>query len=217
MSRFATHGKAGSPASTGRRLSMPVRRPGRFTHSGMSLIEVLVATLVVALGILAMVAMQLNATRFTKTAEVRTLGTLLVNDLADRMRANRGDLKTGGYVYATPYPATGAVTEPAVASNECNAPDKDCSTADATGLTALAAADKADWLRRVYFALPNGSARIGAYDANHSAVDVWLIWMDPDGDKSEMATNECPSNAVAAAATGSTAVTPRCLYFRINV
>jgi type IV pilus assembly protein PilV len=189
----------------------------RATQTGMSLIEVLVATLVVALGILAMVAMQLNATRFTKTAEVRTLGTLLVNDLADRMRANRADLAAGGYAYSAAYPADGAVTAPTLV-DDCNAQDKGCSTVNSTtGLTNLAAKDKSDWLRSVFFALPSGSARIGAYDAADNAVDVWLIWMDPDGDTSEMATNECPAGAVATPGTGKTAVKPRCLYFRINV
>jgi type IV pilus modification protein PilV len=162
------------------------------------------------------VAMQLNATRFTKTAEVRTLGTLLVNDLADRMRANRADLKAGGYAYSAAYPATGAVSEPAEV-DDCNTQSKDCSTADTAGLSTLAAKDKSDWLRSVFFALPSGSARIGAYDAADNAVDVWLIWMDPDGDTSEMATNECPAGAVATPDTGKTAVKPRCLYFRINV
>ncbi|RZK98755.1 MAG: type IV pilus modification protein PilV, partial [Rubrivivax sp.] len=54
---------------------------------GASLIEVLVAILVVSIGILSMVAMQANAVKFSKTSENRAIGALLVNDLADRLRA----------------------------------------------------------------------------------------------------------------------------------
>ena len=61
----------------------------RSRAGGVSLIEVLVALLVVSLGILAMSGLLTNSTRYGKTSEFRAVATLLANDIADRMRANK--------------------------------------------------------------------------------------------------------------------------------
>ena len=58
------------------------------TQRGATLIEVLVSILLMALGVLAMAAMQVNAVQYGKTSEFRTVASLLANDLSDRMRAN---------------------------------------------------------------------------------------------------------------------------------
>lgn len=182
---------------------------------GASLIEVLVAILVVSIGILSMIAMQANAVKFNKTSENRAIGALLVNDLADRMRANRAGFYGNQYVFTAAYPSNGAVIEPTALST-CNDATSSC-TADE-----LAAKDLRDWRRAVFFALPGGFARISAWDSTNNAVDVWLAWLDPNdtaesGTQDPVAANECPSSFVGAAATGTTAVTPRCMYFRINL
>ncbi|WP_372777020.1 type IV pilus modification protein PilV [Litorivivens sp.] len=65
--------------------------------AGFSLIEVLVALLVTALGILGLVAANLNALKFNQTADVRSHATLLAYDIADRMRANRDAALAGLY------------------------------------------------------------------------------------------------------------------------
>lgn len=186
-------------------------------HLGASLIEVLVAILVVSVGILSMVAMQANAVKFSKTSENRAIGALLVNDLADRMRANRAGFYGDQYAFATAsYPGSGVVTEP-TALDTCNTSATSCSADQ------LAAKDLSDWRRSVFFALPGGFARISARDTTNNAVDVWLAWLDPtdtaEGGVSQdpTAVNECPANFVGSAATGATQAKPRCMYFRINL
>lgn len=64
---------------------------------GFSLIEVLVALVITALGIVGLVAAQLNALKFNQTADVRSHATLLAYDIADRMRANRQAALAGHY------------------------------------------------------------------------------------------------------------------------
>lgn len=64
---------------------------------GFSLIEVLVALVVTALGVLGLVGAHLNAMKFNDTASVRSHATLLAYDIADRMRANRRDALSGSY------------------------------------------------------------------------------------------------------------------------
>jgi type IV pilus assembly protein PilV len=63
-------------------------------QAGFSLLEVLVAVLVLSVGVLGMAGLQLNSMKFNQTA------TILSYDIADRMRANRAVAKAGGYSIA---------------------------------------------------------------------------------------------------------------------
>ncbi|HCS26212.1 MAG TPA: type IV pilus modification protein PilV [Spongiibacteraceae bacterium] len=65
--------------------------------AGFSLIEVLVALVVTALGVVGLVAAQLNALKYNQTSDVRTHATLLAYDIADRLRANRLAALAGSY------------------------------------------------------------------------------------------------------------------------
>lgn len=63
---------------------------------GASLMEVLVAVLVVAVGVLGVAGLQLESARNNRAAMERTLATLLATDLAERWRTN----PQGGYATA---------------------------------------------------------------------------------------------------------------------
>ena len=178
-------------------------------QSGISLIEVLVAMLIASLGILSMIAMQVNATKYTKTSEFRTMGTLLIGDLADRMRANRAGYLANLYTFTTAYPADGAVTAPAATSN--------CKTSDCDS-AAMAAQDMNEWQRAVSFALPGGLVRVTAPTitpaTNDNTADVWLIWQDPQsGAALDGIGTECANAGIPNTAT----VTPRCMHFVISI
>lgn len=56
---------------------------------GVALIEVLIAIVVTVFGLLAMVAMQLRATKLESESYQRTQAILLVDDMAQRIKANR--------------------------------------------------------------------------------------------------------------------------------
>jgi type IV pilus assembly protein PilV len=178
----------------------------------MSLIEVLVSILVVSLGILVMIVMQVNASKIAKTSEFRAMGSLLASDIADRMRANpQGVLDATGnkYQFEDGYPADGLVPIPEAPST-CEATD--CSAAD------LAVHDLQAWQRTVAASLPGGWVRISALDAADRAVDMWLIWSDPDGANNNLGANECPKDVVADPGEGKVATAaPHCMYFRINL
>ena len=64
---------------------------------GFSLIEVLVALVITALGVLGLVGAHLNAMKFNHIASVRSHATFLAYDIADRMRANRRAALFGSY------------------------------------------------------------------------------------------------------------------------
>lgn len=58
-------------------------------HKGFSMIEVLIALLVLAVGLLGFALLQTMNLRFTQSAQQRTHATNLAYDLLDQMRANR--------------------------------------------------------------------------------------------------------------------------------
>ncbi len=64
---------------------------------GSSLLEVLIALVVLGLGVLGMVAMQATSLKSNQTALVRTQATELVNEISDLMRANRNAALAGSY------------------------------------------------------------------------------------------------------------------------
>jgi type IV pilus assembly protein PilV len=64
---------------------------------GFSLIEVLVAVLVLAIGLLGVAALQINATRANQSAELRSQASMLAYFMLDAMRANREAARAGSY------------------------------------------------------------------------------------------------------------------------
>lgn len=55
---------------------------------GVSLIEVMVAIFIMAVGLLGAAAMQLNALKYTDSSRYRTQATFIAYDMLDRIRAN---------------------------------------------------------------------------------------------------------------------------------
>lgn len=62
------------------------RRPGR--NAGFSLIEVLIALLLLAIGLLGLAFLQVINVRYTSSAEHRTIATNLATEVLDMMRSN---------------------------------------------------------------------------------------------------------------------------------
>ena len=117
---------------------MPVRKPSGIQapharrQNGVSIVEALVALVVLSIGVLGIAVMFLQSVRANRTALTRTLAVQLVNDMADRIRANRG--AKDSYVLAAGTPPTGT------------APN--CATADCTP-QALASYDLIQWYTAV--------------------------------------------------------------------
>ncbi len=66
-------------------------------QGGMTLIEVLVALLVLSIGLLGVAGLQWQALRSNHGAHLRSQATILAHDIADRMRANRTEAEDGAY------------------------------------------------------------------------------------------------------------------------
>ena len=90
--------------SSGRKVVVPR------AQKGASLIEVLIAVLVLAIGLLGIAAMQATALRSSQSAYVRSQGVVNTYSIIDAMRANRGGAKAGSYDmdWTCTAPSTGA-------------------------------------------------------------------------------------------------------------
>lgn len=132
--------------------------------AGFSMIEVLVAVLVLSIGLLGMAALMASSMRNNQSANFRTQATNLAYDYIDMMRAN---------ITNAPKYARASFTNPAV----CNVPQ---APFDYEECDSLHDCDRAKWASKLCYTLPNGRGRAtlnsvgdGAYD-----VSVEVCWSD---------------------------------------
>ena len=78
---------------------------------GFTMIEVLIAVLVLAIGLLGMAHMQASGMRSTHGAYLRTQATFLAGDILDSMRANVTPARAGSYDVAFGGAGTGGTVE----------------------------------------------------------------------------------------------------------
>lgn len=193
---------------------MPVhhhpRRP-RLDQHGATLIEVLVAALLLAIGLLAMIGIQATAVRLSKDAQSRNVATELANSFAEQIRANQAGALAGAYVYTVPYAPLNGPVPPAAPA---------CDTAVPCTGAQVAAVDLARWRESVRQSLPGGG--LIATLNNPAAVtqapvmDLWVLWLEPQGDDpGDAATAQLNTNCPAQ--MGNPNPRPQCMLFRIQL
>jgi type IV pilus assembly protein PilV len=139
----------------------PLGASGARRDGGFSLIEVLVALVVLSVGLLGLAALQSTSMQFNASAYVRSQATILAYDIADRIRANRQSALAGDYT--SPYPGV----LPA-----CN---------DPIAAGTVAQEDLAAWRRALVCSLPNGS---GEVDFDGDATDGGILTIRVSWDES---------------------------------
>ena len=140
----------------------PFNRPT--SNAGFTLIEVLVALIVVSIGLLGLAGLQATSVRFNQQAYLRSQAVQQAYDMADRIRANARGMWDGNY-----DDIDGTETDPGCIST-------DCSPAD------LADTDAVAWNAQNVAALPNGAGTV-ARDAAATAVvfNIVVNWSEgPD-------------------------------------
>lgn len=147
-------------------------------QSGTSLIEVLVAVLILTVGLLSMIALHAASMRYGKMAEFKTTATQLAEDLSDRMRGNVTGVRAGNYVRTAAWSDDlGVQSVPAVET--CTPGDEVC---QARVPAQVANRDIAEWINQAYPNLPGlGLYTQQAGGANSSVMDVWIGWLEPTG------------------------------------
>ncbi|MDH5277309.1 MAG: type IV pilus modification protein PilV [Gammaproteobacteria bacterium] len=127
-------------------------------NSGFSLVEVLVALVVMSVGMLGIAALYLEGLRAGRTALYRTTAVTLAADMADRIRAN----STAGVAYAGTGPGT---------DSNCINGTNDCTA------NQLADDDWFNWTNQLAAQLPDGAAGeidvAGAAPATYTITVAW--------------------------------------------
>lgn len=81
---------------------------------GVSLLEILIAVFITAIGVLGAAAMQLNALKYTDSSRISSQASFIVYDVLDRMRANADSVND----YALANIATAPATAPNIQSRD---------------------------------------------------------------------------------------------------
>ena len=76
---------------------MTVEQRWRKDHTGFTLMEVLIAVLILSIGLLGLASLQANGLRSNFSSYARSQAVILANDMADRMRANLTEAVAGTY------------------------------------------------------------------------------------------------------------------------
>ena len=66
-------------------------------QAGFTLVEVLVALVILAIGLLGLAGLQVTGLRGSSSAYMRSAAMIYANDMVDRIRANRADAFAGNY------------------------------------------------------------------------------------------------------------------------
>lgn len=134
----------------------------RTRHRGFTLVEVLVALVVLSVGMLGIAGLYLEGLRAGRTALYRTNAINLAADMADRIRAN----PAAGVAYAGTGPG---------ADGGCVNGPVDCTAA------ALAADDWSDWSGQLATQLPEGATGEVTVDAAAPAprYTITVAWPEP--------------------------------------
>lgn len=184
---------------------------------GAGLIEVLVAILILAIGLLGMAGMTAASIKYNQMSRMRGAGVLLVNDLAERARVNVLGFDAGSY--ASPnnkkYSFSTTLTDESgcsdLGANKCTAGD-------------LATYDVNQWLKNIRARLPGGDAFIQtSVTKDARTMDIWLMWTEAT-ESTNTAANNANANTNNMSQTCPASVLPngdtsgvRCMYFMVTL
>jgi type IV pilus assembly protein PilV len=130
---------------------MRQRIPREEKHpAGFTLIEVLVALVIISIGLLGLAAMQSRGLQDNKSSILRSVAVQSAADILDRMRANRTAALNGSY-------------------------NIDLNTAPPTVTTTLDKIDLSQWKKGLALSLPSGN---GSVNVNGNIVTVEVRWRE---------------------------------------
>lgn len=167
-------------------------------QSGVTLVEVLVSMVIMALGLVSLAALQNFTLRYQLGSVHRAQLSGLLSDYAERVRSNlaqapgqlAGAAKDSPYYFSQDWAAQGAA--PAAAATNCTG-SVTCTASQ------LAAADMAEWRTRVRRELPRGSVVVEG-DAVQG-MTVSFLWSDKEN-VSSATGDKIQANTCSAADSG---------------
>jgi len=132
--------------------------PAPSRQTGFTLLEVLIAVLVLSVGLLGLAGLQASSLRNNHSADLRSQATILGYGIADRMRANRTAALAGSY---------------------------DVAYASTPSGSSIAGSDVSGWKTLLSSALPSGDGRI---TRTGNIVTISVRWTGAGGKASDRGT-----------------------------
>jgi type IV pilus assembly protein PilV len=177
-----------------------MQQPLRKRIAGFSLIEVLIALVILSIGLLGIAAMVSESLKSKDSSYYRTQALDMASEIVDRMRANRASALANAYDATT----WGAVPGSAP-SGYCKGSSAVCTGTD------MASSDVAEWQHEIGAllpAFPSGTLAQGEIATSSVAemtqVQVSIEWYDR---RANQAVNNATSSAAPIAATGVVVIT----------
>jgi len=144
---------------------IPTPKPAR----GFTLLEVMIALVIFSIGLLGLAGMQLRGTDGTNMAYFRSQATLIANDMAERLHANRD----GAYI-ANAYSATGICgTAPTpFCATRGSTPGSSCTPAEMAAFDLYTLACSIDGTNGTKALLPSGTLTVVCNDYDTADADA---------------------------------------------
>jgi type IV pilus assembly protein PilV len=149
---------------------------------GFSLIEVMVALVVLSIGLLGIAKMEALSLSSTTVASMRSLASIEASSLAAAMHENRGYWSNGGDTSAATIAVRGATVSVSAgapllataiaAAPACNVPGTPCS------VTKMAAFDLKTWATTLNALLPNETASIVCNNLTPISCTITINWSE---------------------------------------
>jgi type IV pilus assembly protein PilV len=182
----------------------------RLHQTGASLIEVLVAILILSFGMLSLGAMLSFSVQLPKLSGYRAAAANLASSTIERMRANPEGFSSGNYVAGLNETTANGWSFTAISLSDCSFPDCTSATLATMDIKASRSA-----IRRE---LPGGDLIIKCSTSpcvKTSYGEIWTIWQEPStfAALDPSSSDNCPSEAT----TLYTSPKPRCLYVRFKI
>lgn len=184
-------------------------QPSRPLHAnGVTLIEVLIAVIVLSIGLLGIAGLQVATTKYKMNTWSRSANAVLFSDFADHVRMNSslagtnfitGMTSTSAYLLNATWDAQQAT------SNSSLTVTPNCETdTSVTSCTPIqrAAYDMGTWRLKVRNELPQGAALV---EGDRSVgLTVTLMWYDKENTDSQQRTNDGTSGTAVSLVTATT-------------
>lgn len=184
---------------------------------GASLLEVLVAILILSFGMLALSGMLAFSVQMPKLAAYRATATALAASHIERMRANPTGFRSGAYNEGMTYPNGTPMSAPSANTTLCDYPNCTAGT--------LADRDKYETKYLIQKQLTSTAGmRVRCTGTPTPSClnldgDLWIIWLEPTTFASldPGSADECPDASADPTFTPFTTPRPRCLHVRFKL
>lgn len=177
---------------------MPINTPPS-QHGGFSMVEVLVAVVLIAIGLLGNASLQALSMNNTSIARYRSLATIKSDSLAATMHANAGYWQNTALVPVTA--ANGfSITGGIVSDSTLDSQTTDCSSAACTPVQ-MAGYDLKQWGQEIADLLPAGTGNVkcSLVGTNPISCVITISWTE-----NNVALNKASGTETGALASGTT-------------